>query len=123
MGLVSGASRPIKIRHTAVLALVSWYLIMPHLLSDGRADMSVPLSHWNFYHDTKEPDPHGEKLTRQSASFFALGGECQQKIDARLAWIKELYSKVRWMECRPNCAEPWEKAICIATDDPRLKEN
>jgi hypothetical protein len=80
MGLVSGASRPIKIRHTAVLALVSWYLIMPHLLSDGRADMSVPLSHWNFYHDTKEPDPHGEKLTRQSASFFALGGNANKRL-------------------------------------------
>ena len=112
-----------KPRHAAALAFVGWYLIMPHLLSDGRADMSVPLSHWYFYHDTKEPDPHGEKLTRQYAFIFRSQGECQQEIDARLAWIKELYSKVRWMDCGPSCTEPWEKAICIATDDPRLKGN
>lgn len=109
-----------KLRHAAALVLVGWYLMMPHLLSDGRADMSVPLSHWYFYNETKEPGIHGQKLTRQYAFVFRSQAECQQKIEARLAWIKELYSKVRWMECRPNCTEPWERAICVESDDPRL---
>jgi|SRR5882757_4447660 len=110
-----------KPRHAAALAIVGWYLIQPHLRGQ-QADTSVPLSHWSFYNERKQPDPNGKKLTREYALVFRSEQECRQKISSELTFRKKLARTVRWEDC-PSCLEIWEKAVCIADDDPRLKGN
>ena len=83
-----------KLRHTAALALVGWYLVMPtpEMASARRDDVS--LSHW------------------YQIGTYDSADDCNQ------AKSGMLYSK-----SQTNADENWRMARlqCVAEDDPRLK--
>jgi hypothetical protein len=70
----------LKPRHSAALALLGWYLMLPPVTSDGRTQKDAPLSRWYIF------------------SSFETKEECEQ--------VRQVSSA---------------SAICVASDDPRLK--
>jgi hypothetical protein len=70
-----------NLRHTAALALVGWYLMMPPVTSDGRIQKNAPLSRWYIF------------------SNFETKEECEK--------ARQVSSGL---------------TTCVASDDPRLKE-
>jgi hypothetical protein len=107
---VRGRRRGMRIRHAAVLTLVGWYLMVPPIRILGPAsdpktpvefDRRAPLSEWKILgsFDTAKAcydyPAHLEKLLHRSGPAGAGADE------AAKAWF--------------------DKAQCIATDDPRLK--
>ncbi len=93
--------RGMKLRHTAALALVGWYLITPPSLPNGRLDESAPMGRW----DRQESYASSDECKNGRNRLFNLepgSGTTPQE----LAEMRQVVLK----------------ALCIATDDPRLKE-
>ncbi len=83
-----------NLRHAAALALVGWYLMVPpEPPPDGMSDPSTPLSRWH------------------TIGSFDCAQACER---IRAAAIEKEPRKLR------RAAE--QNALCIASDDPRLKE-
>jgi hypothetical protein len=96
--------------HAAALALVGWYLILPPYVKGEGVHISAPFSEWEI------------------VASFDTAEECRPQRDT--------YQKIKpWEEPETKNIDPttqaeakavWEqqvaKAICIASDDPRLKE-
>jgi hypothetical protein len=86
-----------NLRHAAALALVGWYLMMPH----RPGDPSEPLSKWY-----------------QSEEFYTES-ECNQLLEMDRGFYHFNKSK------KPVVQEQIRRlrsAQCVAADDPRLKE-
>jgi len=112
----NGDSMRMKLRHAAVLALVGWYLMMPPIESclgafSGGSCEQTPLAKWQI------------RVTRDSLE------ECEK---SKAVWIEKgrMYlgesdarSRTRGLRMAPNEADflADTEAICVATDDPRLK--
>jgi hypothetical protein len=126
-----------KLRHAAALALVGWYLMVP-----PRGVESKDISH-HLFHDTKEatdallnktaeigPDPTQPYSDWAIMSSYDTGGQCEQE---RRKYL-EIAANAKEREYRDSQGQPlsdqikistkqYEFAVCIATDDPRLKGN
>jgi hypothetical protein len=91
-----------KLRHTAVLALVGWYLFMPPPGKSGiNGEKTAPLSEWgteSIWYSDSLADCEG---------FKAGVVESLRDPRAKLAHRKQAISR-------------GEAAQCIATEDPRL---
>jgi hypothetical protein len=89
-----------KPHHTAALALVGWFLFLPPSYPDHRVDTNAPLSLWFKAHHE-----------------FASQAECQQ-VKQRLV---DLHVKPYVDEHEREKAQGEMAAICVSSDDPRLK--
>jgi hypothetical protein len=99
-----------KPRHAAALALVGWYLIAPPpRSSDGVIDPKAPLSEW------------------QIEGRFDTIEECRAFPDRQIEIMRGFYAEHPEISesehRRDDAARKFPGSQCIATDDPRLKEN
>jgi hypothetical protein len=103
-----------KPRHAAALALVGWYLMAPPLYKNGKHYIVVrdaPISHWKIDES------------------FDSAAECQQGILDNVRSMRNVAiaagecSATPGTECNSVLLKRSTLAECIATDDPRLKEN
>jgi len=88
----------VKFRHTAVFALVGWYLMMPPTNSDHpMGNVEAPLAQW-----------------KKSQTAYRTKEECEHVLDRqiRLTNAKNKQVAVRY----------YKQAQCVSSDDPRLKE-
>jgi hypothetical protein len=83
-----------KLRHTAAVALVGWFLITPPPQTNGHYDTSAPLSQWKI---------EGGAGTRK---------ECEE--------TQAFLSSSALKEKRPSDLEAARDAKCVPMDDPRL---
>jgi hypothetical protein len=94
-----------KPRHTAALALVGWYLMVPQVINTTGgylADFNSPLSRWavnSVFDSASECDP------------MQTGVVLKGQSDMKKAPIRSM----EWA-----IAQSLTQAQCIATDDPRL---
>jgi hypothetical protein len=95
-----------KLSHTAALALVTWFLMMPPVIPDShRVNRDAPLSQWTIA--SKFPRNQG----CEAAKFRARkAGLAEQAESSRLRANPDLYCV--------GCA-----AQCVEDNDPRLKSN
>jgi hypothetical protein len=103
-----------KLRHAAALALVGWYLMMPpakpsQLTGTTEVDSAASLANWSV---------------EQS---FDSAGACERTRDyalkqamAREAKVPVGSSSKGWIQTETGALQT-ENAVCISTDDPRLK--
>jgi hypothetical protein len=82
-----------KPRHAAALALASWYLLTPPLRGGGKPDAQAPISAWTVFRK------------------FDSTAACQE-------WKYKLETRAR----KSGRYGPRPVFMCIASDDPRLKE-
>jgi hypothetical protein len=118
-------------RHAAALALVGWYLVIPHTMPDsGAPDLSRPMWQWNALGPVASKDDCEAKRT--SAIRKADSPPERAEFKKHLPEIKAQLHK-QW----PNQKMPsddyyenqyWEDAkrvlalgVCVTGDDPRLK--
>jgi hypothetical protein len=92
-----------KFRHTTVLVLLGWYLMLPPISPSG-VDSSAPLSRWTVYkdYDSIHLCVAGETQLRER-------GEREPNLTPALQFPRRQL-------------EQFASADCIASDDPRLKE-
>lgn len=96
-------------RHAAALALIGWYLVFPPLRESSLGgkcyDANAPLSAWRIMgsFDTAKECKNG------------LQKEEDDKIDRAAATGEHV-------EANCHGISAWLDVICVATDDPRLKE-
>jgi hypothetical protein len=95
-------------RHGAALALVGWYLMMPPTTPGPGGQLlwqsAVPLSQW------------------QNAHSFDSAEQCEKYLYARRA---DAYAKAGSMsaETAEGTKNFVNAAVCVSSDDPRLKAN
>jgi hypothetical protein len=87
-------------RHSAALALVGWFLFLPPSYADHRIDTKAPLSLW----------------LKANRKFPSLS-ECQRVKQGLI----NLHVKPYASEHEREKAEGEMAAICVSSDDPRLK--
>lgn len=80
-------------RHAAVLALVGWYLIIPPVRGGAQPDTQAPISAWTVFRK------------------FDSAAACRE-------WKLKLETQAR----RAGKYGPRPDFMCVASDDPRLKE-
>jgi hypothetical protein len=94
-----------KLRHTAALALVGWYLMVPPYSEKPIPPTNLPpLSKWSVYRRYNAPDE-----CRYARSAIADGF----LEDAPPDFLQRFGN---------NFKSTFVRARCVATDDPRLKE-
>jgi uncharacterized protein YfaP (DUF2135 family) len=86
-----------KPRHAAALALVGWYLMMPPMTSDRRIQINTPLSHWEI------------------SSSYDTADECEKVRLVASGWMADANGQ------KARHTPRGDAAICVASDDPRLK--
>jgi hypothetical protein len=88
-------------RHTAALALVGWYLMTPPLTKTGDVNLEAPLAQW--------------KITNS----FDTAIDCRTV----LLQVQGYLPNPETGKKGPITTNPRQtNLVCIATDDPRLKE-
>jgi hypothetical protein len=104
----------VKLRHTAALVLVGWYLMLPPLRLEGPAsdpntpvevDTQAPLSAWKIVHR------------------FDTAKECYNYPDHIRKILREREPNPNSKEAKGEdaMAKYWfDRAQCVATDDPRV---
>jgi hypothetical protein len=92
-----------KLRHTAALALMGWYLMVPPWDKSG-VYPATPLSQWTDY--------EGSYDTAQ---------QCSEAKEQLLAEVKQDASKTPSAAAYSKYTDAIIFARCIATDDPRLR--
>jgi hypothetical protein len=91
-----------KPRHAAALALVGWYLIGPLPKPDGTLDRGAPMSKWEWIESFDS--------LRDCKKYKHLVTDLQSaRASDPNPHVRALYFEA-------------EATVCIATDDPRLKE-
>ena len=89
-------SAKVNLRHSAALALVGWYLMVPpREEGSSKLSLGVPISNW-VHLDS-----------------FDSASECRQTA----------YRAQEQFKQDPERAVQYAAWMCIATDDPRLKES
>ncbi len=107
-------------RHAAALAILGWYLIMPHTIQGTTSnDLGLPVSQWYFYNERKVPDPGAWKTTRQYALVFATEEQCKQALAFHIDFVRKFNRITRGMD-ETDRVVMWENSRCISQDDPRL---
>jgi hypothetical protein len=91
-----------NLRHTAALALVGWYLMIPPIgPSEGKSE---PLSKWTIYRD-------------YDSLWICTAGEIE--LHKRAGGDPSVRPPLHFP---PEQLKQFAAADCIASDDPRLKE-
>ena len=90
-----------KVRHAAALALVAWYLMAPHIGS-----VTSKRNPATGYYDAYSTEPF---CVWEITGSYDSAAECGMALDKANQRAKQ--------DC-PNCSAI---AVCIATNDPRLK--
>jgi hypothetical protein len=102
------------LRHTAALALVGWYVLIPPVFSPmgghprSSNDLSAPLNRWDIWGTPFDSETSCRKEKERLRSEAPL----------RLKFAHEhpdQYGNI------VAIAEAWQFAECVATDDPRLR--
>jgi len=118
-----------KLRHAAALALVGWYLMSPLIDYDnGKVLVDAPLKFWTqegSFDTAKECGAQRKKdyewmfdwEIKESAKSEAQRDRDDTRTDAESKWKPGTARKNRGIGLRAA-----EEAKCIASDDPRLKE-
>ena len=96
-----------RLRHAAALALAGWYLMLPPVSGIGVVRGDAPLSQWSIdgSYDSAR-DCANAKTQRRAHIEMPLPGEKPGEITEQGMAVPRLV---------------WDSALCIATDDPRLK--
>jgi hypothetical protein len=102
-----------NLRDAAALALVGWYLMLPPLASSGLCDSEQPLSKWKQhyqYEKLSECEDYVEGLRSHKWIAFQLSDDNIKRVPEpdRSGLSRE-----------KHCGD---FAMCVASDDPRLKE-
>ncbi len=92
-----------KPRHTAALALIGWYLMVPPRASDHRTFIfDAPLREWSIM------------------GSYDSAKECANDRTAQLDfWANDA---AKGLPYRAATLDSLEHSVCIATDDPRPKD-
>jgi hypothetical protein len=94
-----------KLRHTGALALVGWYLMVPPW-GIGSVDGDAPLRQWERYEEYLTKDAceydRGIQVIMNRASCKGCPEDAQHFV---------------------HRAEQFSRAVCVKSDDPRLKES
>jgi hypothetical protein len=105
----SAKSLPMTLRHAAALPLVVWYLMTPDYRNEmGRGEVvfltKAPLSKWTLFeqYDTR--------------------AECENDIKERKKSLDQDVKQCPTFDCNISFARTTE-GRCVASDDPRLKNN
>jgi hypothetical protein len=121
----------VKPHHSAALALVVWYMIIPP--SSGirrpgypRTIPAAPLSKWYFWNESWLHNPWGPG-DRAHAKEFDSKAACEAKKTEEiypahlpLGSLNSLGGDER--ETIESARESGSHTICVSSDDPRLKE-
>ena len=91
-----------NLRHAAALALVGWYLMIPPIIHDS-VQSGAPLSSWHIF------------------GSYDKATECRtDNVDKLNFWIS---NSAKGLPGRDRTLGALQYAVCVATDDPRLKGN
>jgi hypothetical protein len=93
-----------KRRHAAALALVGWYLMVPPWSAPGKFNASAPLPQW-----------------KQDRSFDSAT-TCEQYRTSAIKYLTANKEHVDKVVIAYN-GRLYQSALCVQTDDPRLKRN
>jgi hypothetical protein len=93
--------------HAAALASVGWYLMFPSAIGEGSfkgyPDLSLPLGEWNIYQSfDSAKDCESAKYALESKLALSVNASTGTAQDRDFLWMKS--------------------PVCIASDDPRLKQ-
>ena len=98
-----------KLRHAAALALVGWYLMVPPTSTDNLYRIRTELPVRNYWqHSAYDSAAECEAAKKPLADQFRTNAERGPNI------------MKRWWEAK---AESIASALCVSSDDPRLKGN
>lgn len=102
-----------KLGHVVLFVLVGWYLMLPPLALSGVCNPDQPVSKWKQhyqYEKLSECEDYVDGLRRHTWIAFQLSDDIITKVPEpdRSGLLRE-----------KHCGN---FAMCIATDDPRLKE-
>jgi hypothetical protein len=99
---------PMKARHAAAFALVSWYLLVPPLVNAPyKIDMEAPLPSWKVYQTFGAEDKCETALSSAQSKYNKIA-------DAPIGTIKKGSRAF---------ALQMQFARCVSNDDPALKGN
>lgn len=98
-----------NLRHAAALALAGWYFMIPKMVPDPKggapyADTAAPISRWSI---------------EQS---FHTASECEAERDGFASKWSTIASQAKNTRDSGKALVWQVSSVCIATDDPRLKE-
>ena len=95
------------LRHTVTLAVIGWYLLMPQVSDKGAVLSDWPLSRWKLdsSYDSAEKCENNRRI---ATDFVTKEGLVKQGVSAQI--LDGVYAA-------------YHNAICVSTDDPRLKGN
>jgi hypothetical protein len=99
-----------NLRHAVALALEGWYLMVPPYVN-RKLNTDAPLSNWEVYVATDSAD----KCEDSKIETLKMLG--REKITGKDSAVTERGAKAIAMGFQLSHAQ------CIASDDPRLKEN
>jgi hypothetical protein len=101
-----------SLRHTAALALVGWYLMVPPAQNDNDVQYNAPLAQWTIEHvfdSAVECDAMRYRWRSRAKRIWAAVIDPKKELsaaDGRLSIAQ---------------GRQLEACECVATDDPRLK--
>ena len=103
-----------KPRHAAAFALVSWYLMIPPILPIGD---TVDVKNGRWWTQTAAP------LSKwQISSSYDSASDCENLKDKLIKSGSSGLDNTKATSYKRAFAVASTQAVCIATDDPRLKE-
>ena len=114
MGLVSGVSRPMRIHHATALALVGWYLMVQG---------TEPMSQWKTIFVT-DSGKACQQLLWKIHKDAAADLKQHFNSDVDVESIKRAMQRATSPSQLDKIGHDVDDlaTVCIATDDPRLKE-
>jgi len=102
-----------KTRHTAALAIVAWYLMIPPINAHNKVDAHAPMSKWK-----KGVSFDSEKECDQSLQDAIANPMTESEYRAaEQATLKAKMHPLSQSEMKKRTAE----SVCVSADDARLK--
>jgi hypothetical protein len=116
-----------NLRHATALTLVGWYLMTPPSLKPSDNADNPPFGRWSILQsfDSATACERARNRTTTRASKQPVNGEGQTKEDVKMAnkmiakYVSPSSTPIPFKATAMNANLA---ALCIATDDPRLKE-
>ena len=103
-----------KTRHAAALAIVLWYLIIPPIGADNKVDAHASLSKWRIgvgFESEKDCDDSLKDAIQKpmTPAEYQAAASATHKANMKPLSMSEMTKRT-------------QESICVAGDDPRLKE-